>query len=127
MSVKKVKFERHEKSWGHEVWHHNEEFCLKTLIIEPGCSFSMHFHVDKEEIFIVERGRGTLEYIDTENAKKHTLELTQGDMFLVERLTPHRVSACESGQLIIREASTHHEDSDSYRVQPGESHNEGKT
>ncbi len=64
-------------------------------------------------------GRLLLTYIDTSDASKHEVELRSGDIIEIPRLAPHQLFAHENSTVI--EFSTHHEDSDSYRVAPGDS------
>lgn len=108
------------KGWGSElVLCNNEEFCGKVLFLDEGAKFSMHFHRDKREVFHVQMGRLALTYIDTTDASKHVLELHCGDTVEIPRLAPHQLYAHENSAVF--EFSTHHEDSDSYRVAPGDS------
>ena len=109
--------ERHPKGWGEEVWIANEEYCCKLLRFDKGAKFSMHYHVEKKETFYVLSGRIMLEWFNTETADRHKLELLSGEAIQIPRNLPHKVIALEP--TVIIEASTHHEDSDSYRDQGG--------
>lgn len=112
--------ELHPKAWGGESWIcNNEEFCGKLLTIKAGAKFSMHFHRDKREVFWVLSGMLTLATIDTATAIKSEVVLTTGDIVEIPRLLPHQLTGLEDSKVV--EFSTHHEDSDSYRVTPGDS------
>lgn len=109
-----------QKKWGSEVvFCNNEEFCGKELYFRKGAQFSMHFHANKREVFYVLRGKIELTTIDTETAQQITQIMKLGDTVEIPRLLPHRITALKESQVI--EFSTHHEDSDSYRVAPGDS------
>lgn len=112
--------EVHPKKWGSERWVcNNEEFCGKLLTIKKGGQFSMHFHRDKREVFFVLTGFLTFSYIDTATAHEFSFTLMPGNTIEIPRLCPHRLKAHEDSTVI--EFSTHHEESDSYRVAPGDS------
>ena len=108
----------HNKNWGREIWLcNNDEFCGKILEIDAGSGFSVHFHVNKREVFYILEGKGILNWIDLETAERREGILEQGMIIEIPRLMPHQIIA-ESNMKVI-EFSTHHEDSDSYRVEPG--------
>src|SRR5574337_1868854 len=104
-----------------ELLFNTDRLCVKKLIIFPNASFSMHFHKDKQEVFYLIQGRIKIELIDTHNADVVKYILHPGESILINSLTPHKVtSLITDDSSIIIEASTHHEDSDSYRVLPGD-------
>lgn len=121
MAAKKPEFERHDKGWGEELIHYNDLLCVKSLIVQPGKWSSMHFHRDKDEIFLVERGRLILEWVDTRNADVKTVNLSPGDMIQIKPMTPHRFTAWGEHACVFKEFSTHHDEADSYRVGKGAS------
>ena len=115
------KGEIHEKAWGHELWIvNNELYCGKLLVFKKDKSFSMHFHLLKDEAWYISKGKFSYTYIDTEIAKQITIKVTEGDCIHLLPGQPHRMLALEEGSCIF-EVSTHHIDSDSYRVQMGSS------
>jgi len=45
------------KGWGREIIiENNEMYCGKILEFKKGCKFSMHFHMEKDETWWVEKG-----------------------------------------------------------------------
>lgn len=116
-----LKSETHIKKWGNEVWVcNNNEFCGKVLNIYKGKSFSFHFHINKREVFWVFKSKLEFEYLDLENADRKCVILIPGDVVEIPRNLPHKLTALEDDAQII-EFSTHHEDSDSYRIEKGDS------
>lgn len=112
-----LKSETHDKVWGREVWLcNNDEFCGKLLEIDAGNNLSMHFHVNKREVFYVLEGTGTLLWITPADGKLQTLPLTTGSVVEICRTLMHQIEA--TTDMKIMEFSTHHEDTDSYRVTP---------
>lgn len=100
------------KVWGKEIWFTNEpEYCSKLLVLYPGYQCSLHFHKVKKETFIVLRGEVLLE-----SPKFYFKKLYSGYKYIILPNVPHRFSS-ETGAWIL-ETSTHHEDSDSYRIEP---------
>ena len=64
--------ERHEKAWGHELWIiNNELYCGKLLVFKKDKSFSMHYHLLKDEAWYISKGEFQYTYIDTETAQHH--------------------------------------------------------
>lgn len=110
----------HEKSWGHEEWIvNNEWYCGKRLhfTVVDGQT-SMHFHKNKHETMFVEQGVFEITTIATKDKGAHrTIHLQKGDSIEIDRLVPHRIRAMIVPSILI-EFSTHHEDSDSYRIAP---------
>ena len=113
--------ERHEKAWGHELWIiNNELYCGKLLVFDKGKSFSMHYHLLKDEAWYISKGKFLYTYIDTETANHHSVEVTEGDCIHLLPGQPHQMLAIEGGSCIF-EVSTQHFGSDSYRVGKGSS------
>ena len=109
-----------KKGWGREVWlANNEEFCGKLLEFKSGKRFSIHFHLDKREVFYVLSGTVDLFFYDLTRARKLGKRLIVGDAVEIPRGCPHQLVAVT--QTTIIEVSTHHKDSDSYRIEPGDS------
>ena len=108
------------KGWGEEIIiENNELYCGKILIFKEGCKFSMHYHMEKDETWYVEYGEFVYRWIDTETADMNETKLGEGDIVRQRPGQPHQLEAISNGRIF--EVSTHHEDSDSYRVIPGDS------
>jgi quercetin dioxygenase-like cupin family protein len=120
MHNKVKKAEVHEKKWGSEHWiENNDKYCGKLLNFNKGAKFSMHFHALKDETWYVLKGQLECILIDTTDASKETLTLSQGDVLRIKPLLPHRLIAKEESTII--EISTQHFEDDSYRVATGDS------
>ena len=99
------------KSWGEEHWIVNKDYCGKKLVLRKGHRCSLHFHKVKDEVFYVISGRVFLEHGDEK------LVLEPGDHRHIPVGTVHRFSGLTDAEII--EFSTHHEDSDSHRIEIG--------
>ncbi len=104
----KSKPETHEKMWGEEKWIVNEEYCGKRMLIRQGFYSSYHKHDSKKETFYVEGG--SLELI---HQGKHLI-LHDGESLNINPREYHSFRALED--TVFFEFSTHHEDSDTYRL-----------
>lgn len=112
--------ERVEKKWGYEdVIINTDSFCGKILKFNKGAKFSNHFHDKKEEYFYCDSGVMQLTITNTSNATKTVHILLPGNGMYIPRLCPHQVECLEEGRIF--EFSTTHMDSDSYRIEPGDS------
>lgn len=112
--------ERTEKGWGYEiVITNNEKYCGKTLHLNKGGSFSMHYHMIKDETWYVKEGKFTYKWIDTLTATVYEETLTEGDVLHITPGLPHQLIALTEGEIF--EVSTEHFDYDSYRVWKGDS------
>lgn len=97
------------KSWGKEVWMANTElYCGKKLFLKKGKRCGLHFHKIKDETFYIDVGRVLMRI-----EEKETI-MNVGDVVRIKPGTRHRFTGLEDS--IIIEISTHHEDSDSYRI-----------
>jgi len=107
------------KRWGWEEWIvNNHLYCGKRLHFEVlNGSTSLHFHAVKHETMYVESGRFGITIVDTGNAASLTHVLDQGDSIVIPPNTPHRITALTVPAVLV-EFSSHHEDSDSYRIEP---------
>ena len=115
------KGEVHQKAWGHELWViNNEKYCGKLLVFKEGKSFSMHYHLLKDEAWYISKGEFQYTYIDTETSKHIKVIVKEGDCIHLMPGQPHQMLAIEEGSCIF-EVSTQHFDSDSYRILPGSS------
>ena len=109
------------KKWGQEIWLHNEpDYCFKILVFNPNSKFSLHFHIKKRETWYCVEGSFALTRIDPKIAKRTIQSFSKGDHITIEPGTPHQLIAGPNGGTIA-EASTQHFDSDSYRIEPGDS------
>lgn len=108
------------KNWGEEIILHNgSDYCGKLLRFNRGAKFSMHFHLIKKETWYVNKGEFQLNYINPENADKHSKILTEGMIVEIEKGNPHQLIALSDGEIF--EVSTEHFDDDSYRIEKGDS------
>lgn len=109
-----------EKGWGHElIFATNELYCGKLLKFNAGAKSSMHFHKEKDETWYVIEGKFILNYIDTANASRMSVELSEGDTWRIEPLVPHQLQCVNKGTII--EVSTPDSVEDNYRIMPGDS------
>ena len=84
----------------------NREYCKKILVVLPGQSHPVHYHVKKEETFVVLHG--TLEI--TLDGVSRTLH--KGDLMTVERNVRHSFSSPEG--CVFEEISSTHYLNDSF-------------
>lgn len=111
---------RVEKGWGWEDWIWNGDYCGKILHFHDGKQCSFHYHKEKEETFLVSHGMIYLLYgWDHDITKASARILNTGDAFHVPPGLVHRMRG-HKGWAEITEFSTHHMDSDSYRVLKGD-------
>jgi len=108
------------KGWGSEsILVNNDEYCGKILKFNAGAKFSMHAHIKKMETFYVLSGRIEVTGIYTEDSSRYISCLGKGDILHIPRFCFHQITAIEKSEII--EFSTHHEDSDSVRIEKGDS------
>ena len=115
------------KVWGYEIWiENNKLYCGKHLHVLPTKSCSVHYHKNKKETFYVIGGELRLEYSTDlsldfweSTIVKPTIVLKKGDSFTLDTLTAHRFTSNTNYPCDFIEISTHHEDSDSYRIIQG--------
>jgi quercetin dioxygenase-like cupin family protein len=118
------------KGWGYEKWIvNNDSYCGKILFFAKGKKCSIHYHKDKEETFYVHSGKLKVYYHDDVNDltmvplgilmnRMHTIILNPGDNFHIPPGRVHMMLGLEDTTMF--EFSTHHEDSDSYRLIKGD-------
>mgnify|MGYP006921281243 CR=1 FL=1 len=118
-----------KKVGGSELWIvNNDKYCGKILSFDKNKCFSIHFHKVKDEVFYVQKGKIKLGWFDI-SAKEVLTEqeavdrlcfeyLEVGDAFHVPPYRVHYVYALEDSE--VYEFSTHHEESDSYRLKKGD-------
>lgn len=118
---------RVSKGWGYEHWYTNGPlYCAKILHVFPGKRGSYHYHLNKDETFVVLEGKLTLMigslhpiYASKEETPQF-FHLTQGETFHLEPRLAHQIINEHSFDLRILEISTHHDDEDSYRLIKGD-------
>ena len=107
------------KGWGEElIIENNDMYCGKVLVFNSGCKFSMHYHMIKDETWYVEEGEFIYRWLDTETAELHEIILRKDDVVRQRPGQPHQLEAITDGRIF--EVSTHHENSDSYRIIKGD-------
>lgn len=108
-----------EKTWGSELWFaNNEKYCGKLLTVRPdewSSKGKFHYHKIKDETFFVIEGRLWLDIADDETGEYQRIHLYQNDSYRVMPGVKHRFSASSEFPCKFIEASTHHEEEDSYR------------
>jgi len=96
-----------EKPWGWElVWAEAENYVGKLLFVRAGESLSLQYHEVKDESWLVQEGRATLELGDV-GGELEAFEIAAGDAFRFRPRTVHRVTAVED--TLIVEVSTNHQ------------------
>ena len=111
--IKKLGTVHDGHKWGYEIWIENTNYyCGKLLVLMNQTKGSLHYHKIKRETFIVLQGTIQLRVGDS------TLVLEKYDKVFVDKGTLHQFQAI-SATAVIQEISTHHEDSDSYKIEEG--------
>ncbi len=106
MSAHSTRPRRVEKPWGWElVWAEAEGYVGKLLFVRAGESLSLQYHELKDESWLVQEGRATLELGEV-GGELETLEIAVGDAFRFRPRTVHRVTAVED--TLVIEVSTPH-------------------
>ena len=99
---------RVEKPWGWElVWAEADDYVGKLLFVRAGHSLSLQYHEVKDEAWLVQQGRASLELGEV-GGPLETVEIGPDDAFRFRPGTVHRVTAIED--TLIVEASTPHLD-----------------
>ena len=111
---------RVEKEWGYEIWLANnkeENYCSKILFIEKNKSTSMHYHLKKHETMHILKGALMIDSLADRHSQAYKFSVTseEGESVEIERGRAHKLIAHHEDTTII-EASTFHEDEDSYRL-----------
>lgn len=109
----------HEKSWGFEHWFvNNEKYCGKLLYVrkdEWSSKGKYHYHKIKDETFFVIDGVLLLDFTDEDDRPLHSIELDQYESFNVPPGMKHRFTSMSPEGCKFIEASTTHDEEDSYR------------
>lgn len=108
------------KGWGYERWVVNNDFyCGKLLMFAKGKCCSWHHHAIKDEVLMLHSGLLKVLYSEQDDISLAQEQILKpGDAFHVTIGLRHRMVALEVSE--VYEFSTHHEDSDSIRVQKGD-------
>ena len=97
-----------EKPWGWElVWAEADDFVGKLLFVKAGESLSLQYHELKDEAWLVQDGRATLQ-VGEVGGELETVEIAPGDAYRFRPRTVHRVTAIED--TLVIEVSTNHLD-----------------
>ena len=107
-----------EKVWGSELVIVNREYCGKILNLKKGYRCSIHYHEKKEETFYILSGKVLFETNGDFGATDKTYVMLPGHTIHIAPFVSHRFTGLEDSAII--EFSTHHEDSDSYRLTKSE-------
>ncbi len=100
---------RVEKPWGWElVWAEAEDYVGKLLFVRAGQSLSLQYHEVKDESWLVQQGRASLE-LGPLGDDLETIEIGPDDAFRYRPGTMHRVTAIED-TLIVEVSTPHLED-----------------
>jgi mannose-6-phosphate isomerase-like protein (cupin superfamily) len=106
VSERRVTPRKVEKPWGWElVWADAEDYVGKLLFVRAGESLSLQYHEVKDESWLVQEGRATLELGDV-GRELESFEIGPGDAFRYRPRTVHRVTAIED--TLVIEVSTNH-------------------
>jgi mannose-6-phosphate isomerase len=95
-----------DKPWGYElIWAEAEEYVGKVLFVRAGQALSLQYHEQKDESWLVQDGRASLE-LGQVGGELTTVEIIAGDAFRYRPGTVHRVTAIEDTTIL--EVSTPH-------------------
>ena len=109
-----------QKGWGGEyIFASTDKYCGKFLMFNQGAQFSMHFHAEKDETWVVIEGEFIVECIDTSNGRVESTVLKEGSIWRNRPLEPHRLRCVREGVIVEVSSPDHKEDN--YRVMPGDS------
>ena len=98
-----------EKPWGYElIWAESETYVGKVLFVRAGQALSLQYHEQKDESWLVQSGRASLELGEVGGGELETLDIGPGDCFRYRPGTVHRVTALEDSMIL--EVSTPHLD-----------------
>jgi len=107
-----------DKRWGSETWFANNkefDYCGKILHIDKGRYTSMHYHLNKHEVFYILEGILRVYTINSNTGKVSSVVLNRGHKMDIPQGLAHQLVAWGDAVTFV-EVSTFHEDSDSYRV-----------
>lgn len=92
-------------------------YCAKMLYLGNELPSSLHYHKIKKETFCVLFGEVGVSIYDDQAVDEiyHINILKPGDKLTIEPGTKHQFRALNNEPALILEASTYHDDSDTYR------------
>jgi mannose-6-phosphate isomerase len=92
---------RVEKPWGWElIWALTDDYCGKILFVRAGESLSLQFHREKDESWLVQAGRATVELGGAGEKMLKEEVVAPGAAFRFRPGTVHRVTAIEDTTII---------------------------
>ena len=93
---------RVDKPWGYElIWAETERYVGKLLFVRAGQALSLQYHERKDEAWLVQSGRASLELGTVgDDSSMHTIEISEGDAFRYRPLTVHRITAIEDTTIL---------------------------
>jgi mannose-6-phosphate isomerase-like protein (cupin superfamily) len=93
---------RIEKPWGYElIWAETERYVGKLLLVLAGQALSLQYHERKDEAWLVQDGRASLELGTVgDEGSMHTVEIGPGDALRFPPRTIHRVTAIEDTTIL---------------------------
>ena len=108
------------KKWGTEEWVVNDEYCGKVLTFLKDMTSSIHYHKNKKETFFIILGGVHIESSPVKDFMKNRkfvkrVTLYKWMSFTLLPFTVHRITGIWSRNVII-EISSHHKNSDVYRI-----------
>ena len=106
------------KGWGREIHIHNDQdYCGKLLELNEGGKCSLHYHINKKETFYILKGRVEVRlFYDLE---EETVVLNEGESIDIPRFLAHSFTGVIESTIL--EISTFDEESDSVRIEAGDS------
>ncbi len=91
---------RIEKPWGYElIWAHADDYVGKILFVRAGQALSLQYHEQKDESWLVQSGRASLELGEL-GGELTAIEIGAGDAFRYRPGTVHRVTALEDTTIV---------------------------
>ena len=92
---------RVEKPWGHElIWAETDDYVGKLLFVRAGHALSLQYHEVKDEAWLVQDGRATLELGEVGQKMLHEEVISAGAAFHYRPGTVHRVTAIEDTTIL---------------------------
>ena len=102
-----------KKEWGYEKEITNApRYCTKEMGLNKGKRCSLHWHEIKDETFYIHSGRVLMQIVNKIGSEIRVM--LPREFVRIKPGVLHRFSGLEDS--VIIESSTHHEDSDSYRI-----------
>jgi mannose-6-phosphate isomerase len=91
---------RVDKPWGYElIWAQAESYVGKVLFVRAGQALSLQYHEEKDESWLVQSGRATVELGEI-GGELTPVEITSGDAFRYPPGTVHRITAIEDTTIL---------------------------